>query len=585
MEILINHLGYDAGGRKTAVYQGKREDGPVRFSLCREDGTAVFEGAPVEWGEVAQWKTGYYWTLDFSEWKGEGAFRISLETTSGTVVSDSFEIRQTLVTMRLINAACYYFKAQRSSGEWLHEDRSLAFDEEREGRMDAHGGWYDATGDYGIHLSHLSHGSVHNPQQASFSAYAFFKAAEELTASGNEQYSMLKRRMLDEGSFGADFLMRMRAPSGGFFRSINRANALAHVRGNRKIGFEYHGSSSQFSEKAATADEELVGDTNYEVSLRSGGGTAIAALAAASRHYYPGTDYSRDDYLLAAKDAWHYLYANNERYTNDGTWNLIDEYCSLLALTELFKASEEYEYLMEAGAMAERIYKRLVMEGDQKAYLTVREDEPYYHAADEGLPVMALLEYAAVELDEKKSNDAVKAAEMLMRHMLFVTASVSNPFRYPRFLYKDRNGTKKVQFFFPHHTSVEPWWQGENARIASLSAAARTLSAVTRDMELKSELEAFADHQIDWIMGLNPFDSCMMEGYGRNNIQYFFQDRYDFINCPGGICNGITSAEDNEEGIAFIREPGGSVNDNWRWAEQWIPHVTWFILAEAVKRI
>ena len=69
MEILINHLGYDAGGRKTAVYQGKREDGPVRFSLCREDGTAVFEGAPVEWGEVAQWKTCYYWTLDFSEWK------------------------------------------------------------------------------------------------------------------------------------------------------------------------------------------------------------------------------------------------------------------------------------------------------------------------------------------------------------------------------------------------------------------------------------------------------------------------------------------------------------------------------------
>lgn len=290
MEVLVNHLGYDAGGRKTAVYQGKREDRPVHFCVRREGGETVFEGTPAECGEVAQWNTGYYWTLDFSDWKGEGVFCICLETSFGTVVSESFEIRQSLITMRLINAACYYFKAQRSSGEWLHEDRSLSFDGERAGRVDVHGGWYDATGDYGIHLSHLSHGTVHNPQQASFSAYTFFKAAEELTASGNEQYTMLKRRMLDEGCFGADFLMRLRAPSGGFFRSISRANALAHVRGNRKIGFEYHGSSSQFSEKAATADEEVVNDTNYEVSLRSGGGTAIAALAAASRHYYPGTD-------------------------------------------------------------------------------------------------------------------------------------------------------------------------------------------------------------------------------------------------------------------------------------------------------
>ena len=32
---------------------------------------------------------------------------------------------------------------------------------------------------------------------------------------------------------------------------------------------------------------------------------------------------------------------------------------------------------------------------------------------------MALIEYAAVEMDEEKSNDAIKMAEMLMRHMLF----------------------------------------------------------------------------------------------------------------------------------------------------------------------
>lgn len=59
--------------------------------------------------------------------------------------------------------------------------------------------------------------------------------------------------------------MRSRCAFRRILPSISRANALAHVRGNRKIGFEYHGSSSQFSEKAATADEEVVNDTNYEV--------------------------------------------------------------------------------------------------------------------------------------------------------------------------------------------------------------------------------------------------------------------------------------------------------------------------------
>ena len=67
MEVLVNHLGYDAGGRKTAVYQGKREDRPVHFCVRREGGETVFEGIPAECGEVAQWNTGYYWTLDFSD--------------------------------------------------------------------------------------------------------------------------------------------------------------------------------------------------------------------------------------------------------------------------------------------------------------------------------------------------------------------------------------------------------------------------------------------------------------------------------------------------------------------------------------
>lgn len=584
MKVLINQLGYDTAGSKRAVYQGSQKDRAGRFVVRRADGKECYCATAQESGTVANWNTGYYWTLDFSELKESGTYRIYLETTEQVVCSDEFEIEDYLVSMRLLNAANYYFKAQRSSGEWLEEDRCLPFLGDREGNVDVHGGWYDATGDYGIHLSHLSHGSIHNPQQASFSAYAFFKAGEWLEESGHIEYSMMKRRMLDEGFWGADFLMRMRAPSGSFFATIRRGQALEHVRGNRGLGFEYHGSSTQFSKKAKTADHEVITNDNYEVSLRSGGGAAIAALAIASGAYYPGTDYTREEYLLAAKDAWHYLSRHNEQYTNDGAWNLLDEYCALLALTELYRASREYEYLQEAGHMAERIYQRVREDGENMAYLTVQGEQPFFHAAEEGLPILALLEYAKIELRKEKALQAQSVCERLLRHLMRRNEAVNNPFDYPRMLVGMEEGQKKEQFFFPHTSNVAPWWQGDNARILSLSVAARCAAHVTADQKLAGRLSAFADNQINWIMGLNPFDACMMEGYGRNNIQYFFGGRYDFMNCPGGICNGITSGLEEEEGIAFITKPCEAVDDNWRWAEQWIPHVSWFICAQAAKR-
>jgi hypothetical protein len=530
---------------------------------------------------VSNWKTGSYWRADFSSVVQEGCYRVVVETGKGPLVSDVFEIRDSLLTMRMLSAAGYYFKAQRSSGEWLLCDRDLPFQGDRQGRVDAHGGWYDATGDYGIHLSHLSHTTTHNPQQLGFSAYTFFKVYELLERSGNDQYSMVKRRMLDEGSHGADFLMRMRSPGGSFFRSVNRRAAFTPVLDHRHIGFEYHRSSSQFSEKASTANEETIGDENYETSLRSGGGLAIAALAIAGRHHYPGRDYGSEEYILAAKRIWDHLEAENEKYTNDGEWNMADEYCALMALTELWRSTGEYGYLEKARSMYERIYRRGEDAGDGTIRLMVRPGQPYYHAADEGMPVLAMLQYA--EIETNGASGVIEFCEKIMRRLVHLTDSTANPFGYPRMECRTGDGTIKQRFFFPHDSSAAPWWQGENARIASIAAAARILAGQTADSALAARLERLAQDPLDWIMGLNPFDSCMIEGYGKNNIQYFFNNRYDFLNCPGGIVNGITGGLEDEEGIEFISEPGGPINDNWRWAEQWIPHVSWYMYAMALK--
>jgi hypothetical protein len=188
------------------------------------------------------------------------------------------------------------------------------------------------------------------------------------------------------------------------------------------------------------------------------------------------------------------------------------------------------------------------------------------------MPLIALCQVA--QLTDKPDLRAalIAGVQRVCRGLQRLTAAVNNPFDYPRLLIRGESGYQS-QFFFPHQSAAAPWWQGENARIASLAVASLMAAQL-----LDQPNEKFAQQQIDWILGKNPFDSTMMEGYGRHPIQYHFNDRLDFINAPGGVVNGITSGIEDEEDIAFIAEPTEAVADNWRWAEQWIPHASWLLV-------
>ncbi|MDO4272236.1 MAG: glycoside hydrolase family 9 protein [Eubacteriales bacterium] len=580
--ILVCHIGYKVNENKIAVYQGNGTEKELSFCLVDDNGNKCFSGTPLYQGKVSNWNQGVYWTLDFTEFRENGTYRLCLDTDKREYLSPYFEIGNPVIRLKIISDLGYYFKAQRVSGEWEYADTSISFQGNRKGILNLKGGWYDATGDYGVHLSHLSHSTWYNPQQAGFSAYTFFLATEILQTQDSRQYSMVIRRLLDEGTYGADFIMRMRAPSGSFFRSICRdRNAFVSPQGTRKIEYEYRTFSTQF-EPADEGNHTDIRDENYETSFRSGGGTAIAALAAAARHIYPGSKYTSAQYLSAAEDAFQYLLHNNIHYTNDGKWNLIDEYCALLAAVEIYKSSAEYEYLLRAEEFTEKIIARIVSNKNGE-WLAVDGTRPFHHPSDEGLPVIALLLYAGICKEQKEYKEIISICERLMKGKITVTKNGVNPFLYPRFEYSDEDGVREL-FFFPHNTSASPWWQGENARIASLAAAARMLGFETEDALLAHSLFQFADAQIQWIFGRNPYDSSMMEGNGRNQNQYFFRGRYDFVNCMGGVVNGITSAMDDENGIEFIQKPSDASDDNWRWAEQWLPHASWLLLAIAADK-
>jgi hypothetical protein len=74
----------------------------------------------------------------------------------------------------------------------------------------------------------------------------------------------------------------------------------------------------------------------------------------------------------------------------------------------------------------------------------------------------------------------------------------------------------------------------------------------------------------------------MLDGAGRNNPEY--HETGGNLNYRGGVCNGITGGDD-ETDIVFMPSPyDKDVSHRWRWAEQWLPHSSWLMLALAASQ-
>jgi Glycosyl hydrolase family 9/Cellulase N-terminal ig-like domain len=581
-KVLTNHLGYEATGPKHAVILGKVGDS---FSACAlnnyADDKTVFSVIPRAVGPVQKWRDWNFWTLDFDSFTTEGEYYLDCVAKHGTLRSQSFHIRKLLLERDTLSDVIYYFKEERSSGRMDQADRHLPFDGPKQGTLDAHGGWWDATGDYGKHLSHLSFSTYFNPQQIPLVVYSLYKSYGLLNQSGVAEVVRYKDRILDEASFGADYLVRVRDPSGSFYRSISNGGVDQRAEGRKVAGEMKKFGIYQSSDKAPTdLVQQANNDREYEVSYRSGGGIAIAALAMASTHPFSG-EYRSEDYLKAAEDAFHYLEMNNSKMTNDGKDNIVDDYCALAAATELYRATKKDDYKATADRRAKSLLGRLISSGPYHDYWRADDgDRPFFHASDAGFPVVSLIYYSEIA-DSKMKADVLDAVRKSLNSQLTTTSDVVNPFGYARQLVQDKAGNRHTSFFFPHNSDAAPWWQGENARFASLATAAHLAAKqFPGDPEFQQKLRAFATNQLNWILGLNPFDSSMMNGVGRNNPQYMFFDSWEFTNAPGGISNGITSGFRDEASIDYdlkYRETGA--DNDWRWQEQWLPHASWYLLA------
>jgi hypothetical protein len=580
LKILVDQVGYETRSPKQALIMGTSQDHPQAFSLVdATTGKTVFTGTLIAAGEVRAWN-GSYWVADFSSWQTPGHYLLQTKTVAGEVTSCSFAIEDDLLERNTLSNVLYYFKGQRSSGLIDQADRHLPLPGGEKGFVDVHGGWYDATGDYGIHFSHQNLTSYFNPQQTPLVVWSLLKSYGALQARQDDNFNEYERRLLDEGLYGADFLVRMKRPDGSFFESI-AAPGKDKLPQDRAIGNPNW--RTQIKEKPADVGLSVQSPTNplsYQVSFRSGGGMAIAALAIASTMPADG-DFPRSTYLRTAEEAFQFLNSHNRELLNDGVENILDDYCALMAATELYRASRKEAYLVAADQRAAHLMARLTTQGAYRDYWRAdNASRPYFHPSDAGLPVVSLIGYSqiAAPAAQKLAREAV---ERSLRFELAVTGEVNNPFGYGRQLVRMGDGQVRSAFFFPHDTEAAPWWQGENARLASLACAARLAAPLfADDPAFQSQLEAYAWNQLHWILGRNPFDASMLMGSGHGNAPYMFFRSYKYTSAPGAVINGITAALDNEDGIAFnLGYAVTGKDDDWRWTEQWLPHAAWYLYA------
>jgi len=559
--VLANQVAYNQEGPKTAVVQSDfslPENTEFEIVDC-QTGKKVYSGKSGKSQQVKDWSlVAWFSPINFSKFQKEGSFKILVRWKNGTYESYPFAVEPQALEKIVIPAIAHFFYHQRAnSPQELEADKNLLlFGSDR--RVDLHGGWCDASGDISKYFSHLAYTNFMSPQQIPMATWSMINASEK--ASQLMTQIKAEDALTKEALYGADYLMRSFDPEGYFYMTVF-SYFDKDPKARRVVGL--------LADSKTTAD--------YQCAYREGGGMAIASLARISRWGMNG-DFTSKQYLDVAEKAFAHLQKYSTNYADDGKDNVIDDYCALMGATELWIATGKDIYRNEARKRAVNLNKRLSPEG---YFIANDANRPFWHAADAGLPIMALARFLDKETDTGFRNLALTTIRKAIDYNLKVTSEVVNPFGYARqsFLYK---GKVQNGFFIPHENESGWWWQGEDARLGSLAAAMLVGGRLVYPDKngaygVRQDLADYSSRLISWVLGCNPYNMCMMYGYGHNNVPYM-SSMYGHGSGKGGISNGITGKDGKGDGsgIDFKVEDNGN---EWRWSEQWIPHSAWFLQA------
>jgi hypothetical protein len=142
---------------------------------------------------------------------------------------------------------------------------------------------------------------------------------------------------------------------------------------------------------------------------------------------------------------------------------------------------------------------------------------------------------------------------------------------------KDPGGNRRVGEYW-YRYFMEPgarWWVGINANLASAGVGLAKASKLLQE----PRLAALAQRQLDWVLGVNPFDASTMTGVGRNQPRQFVTGEFKPVTplIDGAVMNGIGGTTDDRPDL----KPG-----SWQTCEYWTPMVcyTMWLMSELSGR-
>ena len=536
--IVLNHLGFRPDGKKIVIVRGEHPPPDAQFTM-REVGSVLQPFSlrrrltRVATGDVKCYVGG------FSDVDRMGMYQITVNGEH----SVPFFIRQD-VWRRTLPKAVGYHKYQRCGVEVPNVHPICHLDDARRRdngeHVDVSGGWHDA-------------GDLRKWMDVTMlNAIGLLWIARNLGSDWNAAAPGLNP-LHEEVRWGNRYFLKMQDKDGLVFADV--------AGGKNGDNSDNHWTDNV----VGTADDRYLNVSKPDkvqpifIVLESMMAQAFSAIDAA----YAKTC------LDAAVRCWQAAKDRSPSTLIVAWW--------VMASLELWRATGREEYRSAAlhGGAELQALQNTSFAGNQKKirgfWETSKSDRaPYCQAVYSALPGIALAQLLTQWPD---GPDAVAWRDSLQMHVdeYLLPLAARSSYQivpYGTFynsptpeVYRPFSGSLTYRYFMP--TRKEYWWLGINSHLECyavfLAEAGRTLN--------RRDCRDLAYRQLEWVMGGNPFSSCLMTGEGIRNP--FPHSRY-VGPIPGGIMNGIAGNADDEPILDLANRL------DWRTTEYWSPQNAYY---------
>ena len=563
VDLLVNQVGYVPGAGKTVIAKELKSH---KFEVLNvETQQVVFEGN----FSLNKCDFGEYFIGDFSALKQEGHYYIKSDVQRSFPFRISEKIYRSPMSL-IVN----YFSLQRCGASETgflspcHIDDGVRIDNGK--HQDLTGGWHDAS-DLRKWVSATIYGMI-----------GLSKTYELLADNDSE-----RDKIYDELLWGNLYFLKMQEPQGYVMNFVGgdiKENGDNNRWTDNIIGEDGGSLMTVKPNVGESMDEMLILGLKDDRILQTGpvdmvGQYNFIISEAVMSRIAKDRDPAYSQKCLQAAIKCFDWCKKTDKGTDAGAIG-----GSIQASLEMYKTTGQDIYKDFSIARAS-LLKKLQAKSQNGGvggffYTSFSDNEPFkdiWQGPLELISLCDLIQTFPTHKDVALWKEIV--ADYSIRYLSFF--SEKNSFGivpYGLFSKEDPGGNRKLgNYWYRYFMHPElHWWVGINANIASAGIGLIKASVVLNDPTLKS----IAQKQLDWIIGVNPFNSSTIVGVGYNQPVRFINGgefRPATPVLPGAVMNGLGGDKDDQ--------PYLIQRNNYNQSEYWTPMVayTLWLMGEITK--